>query len=582
MFLLKKLFVVLLVLNILAVFVVTFYALSLPNQRRYMSTSPLNRNPQVFEDPILAFKILKQLDTFEPVDPSYYNAMKTPQAKYDEIFLGLHKDNDYCEKHRAYFADHPDHILNEKNFMTDFLHSSLLREKSLPTIGKDLHPSLATSMPHEYKEERTFHLKPNINLFFLSNSLHLYQEIGLNFACLTQMYSRVPGQGTLNRKDKASESIVQYAQRYQNNPKCFDYTKFFPQTWVLYIEEQCSKFFDHFTSEEYFQLKEERKIVYIRKRGLGAHRAEGVQPVDEEEETELRKMYQDGDLCGKIERNYIIQTFVHNPLLLNGHKFDFRIYMLIASTNPLIVYYHDGFLRLSLHPYDITSKDKGVLLTNTELSKPIFEQAAKEGVFHGMNETELRNFQMWSLDTMQKYLLEQGVVKDKDWVNTYLRPEFKRALIHLIRMSQHSFLKRSSIYELFGVDFLIDTNLKLWFLECNSSPVLKGTSEEKEKFLIRMIADHFEIAFGLLKSRVKRILVYVNRLSRQIGGNDGPWDKDIKIKDLEKKREEFRQVTLNRFENEFMPRKENGFLKIIDENESGVDRYMGLLGKECI
>ena len=30
--------------------------------------------------------------------------------------------------------------------------------------------------------------------------------------------------------------------------------------------------------------------------------------------------------------------------------------MLVASVNPLIVYYHDGFLRLSLQKYDKYSK----------------------------------------------------------------------------------------------------------------------------------------------------------------------------------------------------------------------------------
>ena len=52
-----------------------------------------------------------------------------------------------------------------------------------------------------------------------------------------------------------------------------------------------------------------------------------------------------------------MQKYITNPYLLEGHKFDFRIYMLIASTNPLIVYYHDGFLKVSLHLFDANSKE---------------------------------------------------------------------------------------------------------------------------------------------------------------------------------------------------------------------------------
>lgn len=40
----------------------------------------------------------------------------------------------------------------------------------------------------------------------------------------------------------------------------------------------------------------------------------------------------------------------------------------------------------------------------------------------------------------------------------------------------------------------------------------------------------------------------------------------LKMKDVEKKKEQFMKATLNRFEKEFMPRGNNGFSKIMDEN----------------
>ena len=69
----------------------------------------------------------------------------------------------------------------------------------------------------------------------------------------------------------------------------------------------------------------------------------------------------------------LVQQYITNPLLLDGHKFDFRIYMQIASTDPLTLYYHDGFLRVSLLNYDKNSKEKSVHFTNTALSKNIFK-----------------------------------------------------------------------------------------------------------------------------------------------------------------------------------------------------------------
>jgi len=57
--------------------------------------------------------------------------------------------------------------------------------------------------------------------------------------------------------------------------------------------------------------------------------------------------------------------------LIDGHKFDFRIYMLIASTDPLTLFYHDGFLRVSLLKFEKNSTEKSVHFTNTALSKKI-------------------------------------------------------------------------------------------------------------------------------------------------------------------------------------------------------------------
>lgn len=63
-----------------------------------------------------------------------------------------------------------------------------------------------------------------------------------------------------------------------------------------------------------------------------------------------------------------------NPLLVEGRKFDFRVYLLIVSLDPYIVLYHDGFLRLSVIEYDPETTDYKSHLTNTKVAKNLIDE----------------------------------------------------------------------------------------------------------------------------------------------------------------------------------------------------------------
>ncbi|CAF4318318.1 unnamed protein product, partial [Adineta steineri] len=56
----------------------------------------------------------------------------------------------------------------------------------------------------------------------------------------------------------------------------------------------------------------------------------------------------------KCNDNYIIQEYIREPYLIDGFKFDLRIYALITSCDPLRVFiYNDGLVRMSSKKYEI-------------------------------------------------------------------------------------------------------------------------------------------------------------------------------------------------------------------------------------
>ena len=148
-------------------------------------------------------------------------------------------------------------------------------------------------------------------------------------------------------------------------------------------------------------------------------------------------------------------------------------------------------------------------------------------------------------------------------------------------MTSYKLKKDRTTFELYGVDFLLDTNLNLWFIEANSGPAIGGYSVPMEKFIVKMVQDHFEIVYGILKSRMKRIVKYVNKIT-QSGEVLLNLEGEAVILDLEGKKKEFREITKNYFEKEFEPRPTNGFKKIIDANYEGVEMYQGLIEPECL
>ena len=73
-----------------------------------------------------------------------------------------------------------------------------------------------------------------------------------------------------------------------------------------------------------------------------------------------------------IDESCIISRYVANPFLINGLKFDLRIYVGITWMDPWRIYvYHEGLSRFAVDAYEgaADSNNRNAHLTNFSLNK---------------------------------------------------------------------------------------------------------------------------------------------------------------------------------------------------------------------
>jgi len=68
---------------------------------------------------------------------------------------------------------------------------------------------------------------------------------------------------------------------------------------------------------------------------------------------------------------WVVQKYIENPMIVFKRKFDIRIWVVVASWNPLQIYwYRKPYVRFSAHDYDPNDFDNLYShLTNASISK---------------------------------------------------------------------------------------------------------------------------------------------------------------------------------------------------------------------
>lgn len=112
----------------------------------------------------------------------------------------------------------------------------------------------------------------------------------------------------------------------------------------------------------------------------------------------------------------MVSRYITNPLLINGHKFDLRIYVLVTSYEPLKVYvFQEGLARFASETYSskINKNNKYMHLTNYSINKK------NENFIQNENTEQDDVGYKWSLTAFCKHLAQVGIDMDLMWSRIY-------------------------------------------------------------------------------------------------------------------------------------------------------------------
>ncbi|CAL8363865.1 unnamed protein product [Lota lota] len=274
--------------------------------------------------------------------------------------------------------------------------------------------------------------------------------------------------------------------------------QFFPDTFRLDLSEEREAFF---AQQNGVEDGERGACVWICK-PTGMNQGKGIFLLKTPEDVAgLRLRLQQQELSqsnrGRAHirppQAHIAQRYVNNPLLLEGRKFDVRCYLLIACTDPYMVFFRHGYARLTCDPYDPRSNNLTAHLTNQYMQKknPLYSVLKEDTV--------------WSMEKLNDYVNDTySVAKGlpRDWITGDFARSMQQIMFQCFLAVKSKLDRKLGLFDLLGCDFLIDEEFKVWLLEMNCNPALQTNCEVLQNVVPSMLVETLDITLEIFSKRL--------------------------------------------------------------------------------
>ena len=295
-----------------------------------------------------------------------------------------------------------------------------------------------------------------------------------------QKVNHFPETRNFSRKDLLKKNIEKIQK---TSAKCWQAWNILPPTFAL--PKEYLNFVDAFSSQE--QSDPQRNIWIMKP--IGKSRGRGIQVVKDLNQVTYGEPI-------------IIQKYITDPILLDGYKFDLRLYVLITSFSPLEVFlYHEGFARMSTVRFTLNPeklKNKFIHLTNSSIQKHSHSSGDQVESFFGGTKISLKT-------------LKEKLGRSFDWEGVWV--QVKEVVLKSLIAVQNEIPSYSCCFDLVGYDMIIDTAGKVWLIEINSSPSLARDNLLDDMIKQQLIDDTLEIVEPIYYNKQELLKVLERRIS---------------------------------------------------------------------
>eukprot|EP01022_Parablepharisma_sp_SALTPOND_P020804 TRINITY_DN3872_c0_g1_i1.p1 TRINITY_DN3872_c0_g1~~TRINITY_DN3872_c0_g1_i1.p1 ORF type:complete len:448 (-),score=27.98 TRINITY_DN3872_c0_g1_i1:2502-3845(-) len=236
-------------------------------------------------------------------------------------------------------------------------------------------------------------------------------------------------------------------------------------------------------------------------RGRGVHVFNSL-----EELKKLLLVYYQQGLDQKYKQktlSFVLQKYIESPLLVNERKFDIRMWVLVTHEMDCYLF-KEGYLRTSSSKFVMDPDDadnKFVHLTNNAVQR----YAKNYGEFEDGNQMSFVAFQEY----LDKNYAEKGIRVGKD-----ILPQIKNIVKKTVLAVRKklNLEGRKYCFEIFGYDFIIDSDFNVWLIEINTNPCLEESSKLLKSVLPRMIDNAFKLTVDILFPPLPQYMTFPKKI----------------------------------------------------------------------